>query len=257
MVVVRSALFEIYFWIVTAVMNLAFVPGLLFDRTVTVRGQTAWAKLVMFGLRIICGIRYEVRGASVPYGGAALVASKHMSAWDTIITHVIFDDPAVIIKKELMKLPIYSDYCRKSGMIPVDREAGPAALKDMVRAAKDRIAQGRPLLIYPEGTRTTPGDAPDYKPGVAALYGQLNVPCIPVALNSGRHWPTGTFLKHPGTIIVSFLPAIAPGLKRRAFMAELETRIEAETAVLLGTKAPSDAPPPQTGNETLPSPDAA
>lgn len=243
----RSLLFQAYFWIVTALMNLAFVPGLLFDRMVIVRGQTMWAKLVLWGLRAICGIRMEVRGARVPVTGPAIIASKHMSAWDTIIVHVVFDDPAVVIKKELMKIPIYSNYCRRSGMIPVDREAGAAALKELVREAKLRIADSRPVIIYPEGTRVAPGATPDYKPGVAALYSQLGVPCIPVALNSGLFWPRGSTDRAPGTIVLEFLDPIPPGLKRGEFMQRLETAIETATDRLLAEGTHRPAPRQATG----------
>jgi 1-acyl-sn-glycerol-3-phosphate acyltransferase len=111
-------------------------------------------------------------------------------------------------------------------MIPVDRAGRASALRDMIGQAKQRVAQGRPLLIFPEGTRTAPGEHRPYQPGAAALYGQLGLPVVPVALNSGLFWGRRQFVKRPGTITLEFLPAIPPGMPRKAFMAELERRLE-------------------------------
>jgi 1-acyl-sn-glycerol-3-phosphate acyltransferase len=136
-----------------------------------------------------------------------------------------------VLKRELLRIPFYGWFLWKATAIPIDRTAGASAMRKMGQAAKAVLADGRPILIFPEGTRKKPGDAPDYKPGVAGLYGMLDVPCVPVALNSGAYW-TG-FTKRPGTIVLEFLPPIPPGLKRAAFMAMLETRIETATAALL------------------------
>jgi len=136
-----------------------------------------------------------------------------------------------VLKRELLRIPFYGWFLGKAAAIPIDRSAGVSALRKMSDAARQVLAQGRPILIFPEGTRKKPGAAPDYKPGVAALYGQLDVDCVPVALNSGVYW-TG-FLKRPGTIVLQFLEPIAPGLKRGAFMTLLEQRIEGATNQLL------------------------
>jgi len=119
----------------------------------------------------------------------------------------------------------------KAAAIPIDRSAGASALRKMNQAARQVLGEGRPVLIFPEGTRKKPGAPPDYKPGVAGLYSQLDVPCVPAALNSGVYW-TG-FIKRPGTIVLEFLEAIPPGLKRAEFMGLLEQRIETATAAIL------------------------
>src|SRR5258707_10851018 len=114
-------------------------------------------------------------------------------------------------------------------MIAVDRGAGATALKSMLRRAAAVAAQGRPIVIFPEGTRTAVGTSRPYHPGVAALYGRLRLPVVPVAVNSGLFWPRRRFLKRPGRIVVEALPPLPPGLERRAFLAELHARVEAAT----------------------------
>ena len=163
--------------------------------------------------------------------GGVLVASKHMSMWDTLALYLALDDPGIVLKRELLRIPFYGWYLWKAAAIPIDRGAGADALRRMTHAAKTVLAEGRPILIFPEGTRKKPGAPPDYKPGVAGLYSMLGVECVPVALNSGVHW-TG-FRKRPGTIVLEFLEPIAPGMKRPAFMALLEERIETATNRLL------------------------
>lgn len=141
--------------------------------------------------------------------------------------------PAYVLKRELMRIPLFGLYLRCAGMIPVDRTGGGGALKQMVAKARAAAAAGRHLLIYPAGTRTPPGERRAYHPGVAALYGQLDLPVVPVALNSGLFWGRRAFMKRPGVITVEFLPPIPPGLPRKQFMAELQARIETATERLV------------------------
>jgi len=162
-----------------------------------------------------------------------LVASKHMSMWDTMALYLVLDQPAIVLKRELLRIPFYGWYVWKATAIAIDRAAGASALRKMSAAARQVLDQGRPILIFPEGTRQKPGAPPDYKPGVAGLYALSGVTCVPVALNSGVYW-TG-FLKRPGTIVLEFLEPIAPGLKRDAFMGLLESRIETATNRLLSS----------------------
>jgi 1-acyl-sn-glycerol-3-phosphate acyltransferase len=145
------------------------------------------------------------------------------------MVHMLLHDPAVVLKKELLNIPVYGWYTRKTQMIAVDRTGGAKALKDMVAAAQRAAGQGRPIFIFPEGTRTAPGTEADYQPGVAALYKRLDLPVVPVALNSGLFWPRRSFLRKPGTIVVEFLPPIAAGMDRKAFMNVLRERIETAT----------------------------
>jgi 1-acyl-sn-glycerol-3-phosphate acyltransferase len=153
--------------------------------------------------------------------------------FDVFGLFAILPDACFVTKKELMRVPFFGWYCLKMGMIIVDRDGEAKALKKLVRDSRDRLSQGRQLLIFPEGTRGEPGRPGDYKPGVAAIYRHLDAPCIPLALNSGVHWPAHGFLRRPGTIVFEFLEPIAPGLKRGPFMEELERRLETASNALL------------------------
>lgn len=229
MTLLRSILFFAYFCIVSVVMHIAALPTLILPRLAIVRTSQTWSRLVLWGLKVIAGCGYEVRG-EIPRG-TVLVAAKHMSMWDTIALYLLLDDVCMVVKQELLNIPFYGWYIAKAGVIGIDRSAGAQALRQMAAQAKGAIAQGRPITIFPEGTRKKPGAAPDYKPGVAGLYALLGLPCVPVALNSGQFW-TG-FIKRRGTIVIEFLPTIPAGQKRAEFMRELEGRIETSTNKLL------------------------
>jgi 1-acyl-sn-glycerol-3-phosphate acyltransferase len=148
--------------------------------------------------------------------------------------YALLDDASVVIKRELLRVPFYGWFARKAGMIAIDRGAHAGALRKMAEQGRAVAAEGRSIVIFPEGTRKNPDAAPDYKPGVAGLYTQLRVPCVPVALNSGLFWTgPGGFLKKRGRIVIEFLPAIPAGLKRAEFMRTLEQRTEEATAKLV------------------------
>jgi len=229
MVWLRSALFLAWFLIITTLLSLLFLPVLILPRRATVWLARLWARGTFWGLKVFAGIDFEVRGR--PPNGPVLVASKHMSMWDTLALYLTLDEPAIVLKRELLRIPFYGWFLANAAAIPIDRGAGASALRKMSEAARQVLAQGRPILIFPEGTRKKPGAAPDYKPGVAGLYGLLDIACVPVALNSGAYW-TG-FLKRPGIIVLEFLEPIPPGLKRDAFMRQLQSRIESATAAIL------------------------
>ena len=224
----RSLIFLVWFATLSLLMTLLLWPVLV-SRSATIWLSRTWARATLWGLKVFAGIGFEVRG--LPPTGPVLVASKHMSMWDTLALFLVLDSPSIVLKRELLYIPFYGWFLWRAAAIPIDRSARASALRKMSQAAKHALGEGRPLLIFPEGTRKKPGAAPDYKPGVAGLYGMLEVPCVPVALNSGVYWTS--FLKHPGTITLEFLEVIPPGLKRGAFMALLEKRIETATAALL------------------------
>ena len=229
MLVIRSTLFFIWFALASLALHILSLPALLLPRQVTMYLSKAWSVVMLWGLKIFAGLGYEVRG-EIPTGGV-LVASKHMSMWDTLILYLLLHDAAVVLKRELFSIPFYGWYIKKVGSIGIDRKGAASSLRKMANEGKAALAAGRPVLIFPEGTRKKPGAEPDYKPGVAGLYSLLDVPCIPAALNSGLYW-TG-FFKKPGTIVLEFLPAIPPGLKRADFMRQLQTSIETATDRLL------------------------
>jgi 1-acyl-sn-glycerol-3-phosphate acyltransferase len=225
----RSALFMAWFLIVTTIMAIIFLPLLAAPRKWCVWMARLWAKATLWGLKIFTGTSMRVIGT--PPQGAVLVASKHMSMWDTLGLYLLLDDPGIVLKRELLRIPFYGWYLWKNCAIAVDRGAGADAMRRMIHSATKVLDEGRPILIFPEGTRKKPGVAPDYKPGVVGLYALLKKPCVPVALDSGLYWQG--FFKYPGEITVEFLEPIPPGMKRDAFMPLLQERIETATAALL------------------------
>ena len=232
MIFIRSALFMAWFLAVTIVMSIAFLPLLIAPRTWCAGMARAWASATLWGLKVFAGTDMRVIGPRPE--GAVLVASKHMSMWDTLALYLLLEDPGIVLKRELLRIPFYGWYLWKSCAIAIDRSAGAEAFRRMAGSATRALEAGRPILIFPEGTRKAPGAAPDYKPGVAGLYAILKIPCVPVALDSGVYWRG--FFKYPGTISVHFLEPIAPGLKRSEFMGRLESRIENATRALLSQK---------------------
>jgi len=229
MTFIRSAIFLLWFGFFSAAMAILCLPLLLGPSRGAGWVGRNWSRGVFWGLRVIAGTKFEIRG-SRPANGV-LIAVKHMSMWDTCAIYTVLDNPAIVLKRNLQFIPFYGWYIWKARMIPIDRDGKASALRAMAAAAKAELARGRSIVIFPEGTRKKPDAAPDYKPGVAGLYGQLGVPCVPVALNSGVFWTS--FIKNPGTIVLEFLEPIPPGLPRRAFMPRLEAAIEGATARLV------------------------
>jgi 1-acyl-sn-glycerol-3-phosphate acyltransferase len=229
----RALLFNLGFYLWTAALGILGLPVLLGPRRWSMALGRLWARGTMLILRWTVGLSWEVRGTEHLPAGAAIVAMKHQSAWDTIALPLIFRDPAVVLKRELLRIPLYGWYAGRAAAIPVDRAAGAAALRRMVAAAEAPAREGRHLVIFPEGTRTAVGQHRPYHPGVAALYRQLGLPLVPVAVNSGLFWGRRAFLKQPGRIVAEILPAIPAGRDRRAALSELETRIEHATERLV------------------------
>ncbi len=225
----RSALFNIVFYINTALFVVLGAEFFLAPRKWAIRALQAWASTSLWLLRVMVDIKMEVRGLEHVPHGACIVAGKHQSAWETFAILPYLDDPAMVVKKELTYIPFYGWFMHKFRMIGVERSAGSQALRNLIARAREEIARGRQIVIMPEGTRRAPGDPPDYKPGAAALYGALAVPCIPFALNSGLYWPRRKFLRYPGTVILEFLPPIPAGLSRKDFQVRLQSQIETAT----------------------------
>jgi len=167
--------------------------------------------------------------------GPVIIAAKHQSSWETLAFTLLFDDIAIVLKRELLFIPVVGWAMARAGNIAVARGEGASALRGLLRQAKSVIAQRRSIVIFPEGTRVAPGDQKPYQIGTAALYRQLGVPVVPVALNSGLFWGRRKFVKRPGVITLEILPPIAPGLDRETFMATLRERIETATARLAAT----------------------
>ena len=233
MIALRSATFNVVFYVNLILFLVIGSPFYLAPRIWAIRALQLWARTSVWWLKVICGVHMEVRGREHLPQGAAMVAGKHQSLWETFAILPLLDDPAMVLKKELTYIPLFGWFALKFRMIAVERSAGSAALRNLMKRAKEEIAAGRQIVIMPEGTRKGPDDPPDYKPGAAVLYGQLNVACVPFGLNAGVFWPRRKFLRHPGTIIIEFLPAIPAGLPRAEFQRRLQDAIETSTRQLV------------------------
>jgi 1-acyl-sn-glycerol-3-phosphate acyltransferase len=209
------------------------IPVLLLPRRMLWRAVASWTAVNHWLLWHICGIDFDIRGIERIPRGPLLVAVKHQSAWDTYALLNLFSDPVYVLKRELMWIPIFGWYCMKARMIPVRRGARAASIDAMAERAKREMARGRQIVIFPEGTRRAPDAEPDYRYGVAHLYGELGVPCLPIALNSGLFWPRRSLHMRPGTIRVEVLEPIAPGMHPDAFLVVLQNQLEPATARLI------------------------
>lgn len=244
MQMLRSLVYALVFYLVTAVMMVGGVWLLVSPRSWAMAGLRLHGRICTWLLAVICGTRLEVRGQQNVPKGACLVVSKHQSTWDTFALIPLFRDPAVVLKAELKWIPFYGWFCQKFEHILVERARAAVSLKKMVADAKDRAAIGREIVIFPEGTRVRPGAPPDYKPGYIALYEGLQVPCVPVALNSGLFWPRRQWMRNPGTIVVEFLDPIPPGMPRAEFRRTIEARIEQACERLIVEALADPLPPP-------------
>lgn len=236
MTAIRSILFGILLYGYLILFLVVFLPIFLvasdgFAWTMTRR----WGRSAMRLHRVVVGTKVAFEGLDHVPAGASIVASKHQSFWETLAFVTVLDRPAFILKKELMTIPLFGTYMRRLGMIPVDRTRRGATMASMMAGARKAVGAGRPIVIFPEGTRTRPGEIADPRPGVYMLQAELGVPVIPAALNSGVFWPKKTGHCRPGTIRVRFLPPIAPGLARPPFLERLKEAVEGAALDLLRT----------------------
>ena len=241
----RSLLFNVLFYVTTTLFVVIGSPLLFAPRRWAMAAFAVHGRFELWLLKTIVGTGLEVRGQEKLPEGPCLVASKHQSAWETFALIPLFRDPALLMKRELFWIPFHGWFSKKFEMIPVDREKGSAALRAMLRETKKRVADGREIIIFPEGTRRPAGAPPDYKTGVVLLYEALGIPCVPVALNSGLFWPRRSLLRRPGTIVVEFLDPIPPGLPKAEFLSRLTESIETATNRLLAeakAKEPASSP---------------
>ena len=229
---VRSTIFNISYFLWTLLISVGLTIILPMPRSWMVEGKRLWTTGIVVLARWVMGIRYEVRGLEHLPKGPVILAVKHQSAWDTFFFDSVLPDAVYVLKQELLRIPFVGWHMRKTEMIGVDRSAGIKSMHVMVQKARETIAAGRQIVIFPEGTRTAPGAAPRYMPGLAMLAASVDAPVIPVALNSGLFWSRNAYLKTPGKIIVEFLPPMPQGLDRRAFLNELQSRIEMATRKL-------------------------
>jgi 1-acyl-sn-glycerol-3-phosphate acyltransferase len=232
----RSAAFSLLFPIWTGICCIVLAFGTLLPRKGAVTMAVAWVTSVAWLERAVLGLNYRVIGGeNLPSHGAFIVAAKHQSTFETMKLHLILNDPAIVLKKELLRIPIWGRYLKQTGMIPIDRGAGAKAVGGMLEASAKAKAEGRPIVIFPQGTRVAAGATRAYKAGVVALYNELKLPIVPLALDSGLFWPKSG-MKHGGTVTFSFLPPIQPGMEPAAALLLLEQQLEAETDRLLAAQ---------------------
>jgi 1-acyl-sn-glycerol-3-phosphate acyltransferase len=231
--IVRSLIYNVLFYLNLVVYLIAAIPTFWLPYRCIVEVAKSWGRTSTWLLRVICGTRVEITGIEKIPWGPLIVASKHQSTWETFGIITLFADPAFILKRELLWLPLFGWYAWKGRMIPVNRGARAQALAAIAREARVRLAQGRQIIIFPEGTRRPAGAEPSYKFGVVHLYAESGVPCLPIALNSGQFWPRRSFLRYPGTIRVEILDPIPPGLDKEAFATRLRGDIEQATGRLI------------------------
>tara|TARA_R110000787_G_scaffold40869_8_gene101112 strand:- start:1022 stop:1759 length:738 start_codon:yes stop_codon:yes gene_type:complete len=222
MTLARSLLYQALYGIWAVLMSFAFLPSLILPFWASRFIAWFWTASVFALLKATTGLTHRIEGAENIPDGPVIFASKHQSTWETMIYPYILRDPVTILKRELFWIPFYGWYVKKYGCIGIDRADGATALRGMVRDARETVAAGRPLVVFPEGTRAPPGETRPFQIGIAALYRDLDVPVVPVALNSGHYWPRRSLIRRSGTITIRFLPAIPPGLDRKLFMKRLE-----------------------------------
>jgi len=230
---VRSLLFNVLFYVnIIARMTVA-LPTILLPRRFLLGVLRRYSRSSLWLLRVTCGVTVEWRGREKIPEGACIVACKHQSFWETFALFEVLRDPTYVLKRELMWLPLFGWLARKARMIPIDRGARVTSLARMTAATRREIADARQIVIFPEGTRQAPGASPRYMPGVAYLYSEIGLPCVPVALNSGLFWPRRSLLRFPGTVLVEVLDPIPPGLDKRVFLARLRSVVEEATTRLV------------------------
>ncbi|MCQ8240959.1 lysophospholipid acyltransferase family protein [Rhizosaccharibacter radicis] len=219
MTILRAALFNLYFVVLTVAMGIAALPVRLVFRSHALAYAQRWAGWSLNGLHAICGIRLKVTGLEhLPGDGPALLVSQHQSAYDTLVWMNLVPRPAYVMKQELVRIPLVGPMLLLSGMIPLDRGAGAGALRALLRDAGSAVADRRQIVIFPEGTRVAAGQSVPLQPGVAALASHLGVPVLPVSTDSGRCWSRRAFIKRRGVIHIDIGAPLPPGLRRAALL---------------------------------------
>ncbi|MET0605535.1 MAG: lysophospholipid acyltransferase family protein [Beijerinckiaceae bacterium] len=233
MILLRSLAFNVAFYANIIVWMIVILPTLLMPRRVLMRVVRAWAASNLFLLRVIVGIRVELRHRERIPTGPAIIAAKHQSFLETFALFACLADPVIILKRELTWIPLFGWYILKARLIPINRGARSKALEAATERTREELITGRQLLIFPEGTRRAPGAPPSYKFGVAYIYDRVKVPVTPVGLNTGLFWPRRQFIRRPGTVVIEFLEPVPQGLDRETALREISARIEESSDRLL------------------------
>lgn len=234
---IRQILFNIAFYGATTIFCIVLTPAMLLPRPIFIIGLNSYFKSVHLIEKYILGLDFEVRGREhIPTTGSFIVAAKHYSAYETMKLHLLFFDPAIIMKKELSRIPLWGWLAMKAKMIFIDRGSREIALASIVAGAKRVEAEGRPLVIFPQGTRVAIDDTPERKPykgGITRMYEATSQPILPLAMNSGLYWKKNAFFKSPGKVIFEFLPPIPSGLTGSEALAKLQIALEEKSNELV------------------------
>ena len=230
---VRGLFFGVYFYVLTTIAVIAYLPFLLTTERILRHLAVFWCWASLLGLRVIGGVRWRYEGEENLPDEPFILACKHQSTWETLSLSVYLKSPAFILKQELTKIPLFGWYLGGVGHVSVDRSAGASALRKMIEDTRRVLGTGRKIVIFPEGTRTKPGATTRYHAGVIALYRDSGYPLVPAALNSGLYWPRSIWNIRPGEIVCRFLPPLPSDMGRREMMATLEKQIESATKDLI------------------------
>lgn len=230
----RSLIFNILYVLWTMFIGIIFIPIIILPQKyiILVVGRI-WAGGLYFFLKNICKLKLDWQGKENIPAKPAIFASKHQSALETFMFHLLINKPVFILKKELLDIPVFGFYLKKMGMIAIDRDGGMKSLKLLLKQVQDKINQGYNIIIFPEGTRTVPGEDSEYNPGVIALYNLKIAPVIPVAINTGIYWPKNSFYKKQGNFTIKFLPSIEEKLHKEEFLTQLKETIDKESRNLI------------------------
>jgi 1-acyl-sn-glycerol-3-phosphate acyltransferase len=221
----RSVIFNLAAFGWSFFLLIVYVPLVLAPRSTMLAAIRFWTRSIFWLQRNFLSLEFEFRGQKNLPNGAFIIASAHQSAWDTICFYAVLEDPAFILKKELYRVPMFGPYARTLGMIAIDRSGGASEARRMIRDVSAQLELGRPVVIFPGGTRSSPDEVVPLKSGINTLYRRCGVPVVPVSLNSGWFWGRRSFVKKPGIILAEFHKAIEPGLDIGEFDALLSSRI--------------------------------
>ncbi len=240
MLALRSAVFNLLFYALLIALMLGGLPTMLLGRRAVLRLANLWGRSSLWLLRVVCRTRVEFRGLCHIPSRPAIVAVKHQSFLEIIALCSLFPEFSFVFKRELTRIPLFGWYLSASRQIAIDRSQGRSALVEVSRRACEVLGEGRQLFIFPEGTRRSPAAPAEYKSGIAFIYAETGAACLPVAVDSGLFWPRRSFMRHPGTAVIEFLPPIPPGLERDAFQDRMRDGIEAASRALMAEALEAD-----------------
>jgi 1-acyl-sn-glycerol-3-phosphate acyltransferase len=232
-ILIRSTVFNILFYANLIALMIGGLPTLFMGPQGIMKLARLWGQTSLWLLRTVVGLDVEYRGLDKIPSGGFMIAPKHQSIWETFALLPLFTDFSFILKKELTAIPLFGWYLKVGRQIAIDRSRRSSALNEATAGASREIFAGRQVFIFPEGTRRPAGAPAAYKFGVASIYGAINRPCLPIALNSGLFWPRRSFIRRPGKVLVQILDPIEPGMERTEFFELLKTRLEAATDQLM------------------------